>query len=478
MKKYTIILTMLIFTSCFTPSRLGMNYKGQRIISSSSKTIDNPNIDLSVNSLTKEDVDYDVKGLKNRFIPFVYKNEVLSKLIQQFPDLKIDFGITPSEQIKKTYILDAVFLATGGFYTAGMAPWWGSVNLSADMSITIPNNSSYDFKFKSNEHFRILFFTYYTAGRKLTEKYSIAYNNLFEQVSKYSFNELADKANLPTSTSTSNDRKYSFNHKSDVDNNIPDLHLNNPYRFALIIGNEDYASQQSELASEINVEYARNDACAFKEYAVKVLGIPNENIKFLLDATTGKMNQALDWINKLAKNSTGNAEIYFYYAGHGLPDEINKEPYLIPVDVSGNNIADGIKLTNVYKKLTEFQSKRVTIFLDACFSGGARSQSLVAARGVKVKPKEELLNGNLVVFTASSGEQSSLAYKDKEHGLFTYYLLQKMKESNANVTYKELSDYLFQQIGLRSVLINNKEQNPQTNVSSNIQEQWQSWKLK
>lgn len=477
MIKHWYIFILLVFVSCITPSRLGMSYKGQRVVSSSSKTIDNPNIDLSVNSLTKEDVEYDVKGLKNRFIPYVYKNEMLSKLIQQYPDLKIDFGITPSEQIKKTYIIDAVFLATGGVYTAGIAPWWGSVNLSAEMSITIPNNPSYNFKFQTNESFQIIFFTYYVAGRKLTEKYSIAYNNLFDQVSKYSFNELADKANIMQST-TINARTYAFQHKSDIDNGIPDLGFSNQFRFALIIGNEDYSSLQSDLTSEINVHFARNDASAFKEYAVKVLGVPETNITLILDATAAKMKQAIDRISLLSKNSFGNAEIFFYYAGHGLPDEISKEAYLIPVDVSGNNVTDGIKLTDVYKKLVEYPSKMVTVFLDACFSGGARTQGLIASRGVKVKPKEELLKGNLVVFSASSGEQSSLAYNEQEHGLFTYYLLQKVKESKGNTTYKELSDYLNQQVGFKSVLINNKEQNPQTNVSPDIQKQWQTWKLK
>lgn len=477
MKKYCYILLALAFTtSCVTPSRLGVNYKGQRIYTSSTKTIDNPNIDLNVNSLTKEDVGYDVKLLKNKFISYVYKNEMLSSLIQKYPDLKIEMEITPSEKVKRTWVLDALFFS----YCAGWfpyTPWWGTTNLSAKMTITIPNAPNSEYNFNSNEKFKIPFYPYYKAGRVLTEKYSDTYNILFEQVSKYNFNDLADKANI-LPTSTINKRVYSFQHKSDVDNDIPDLGSNIPYRFALIIGNEDYSSQQTDITSEANVPFARNDASAFKDYAIKELGVPEENIKLLLDATTGKMNQALDWINKLAKNSSGNAEIFFYYAGHGLPEEITKEPYLIPVDVSGNNVANGIKLASIYEKLTEHPSKRVTVFLDACFSGGARNQGLVTTRGVKVKPKENMLKGNLIVFTASSGEQSSLAYKDKEHGLFTYYLLQKLKDSKANITYKELSDYITQQIGIKSVLINEKEQNPQTNVSSNIQEQWQTWKLK
>ncbi len=302
--------------------------------------------------------------------------------------------------------------------------------------------------------------------------------------SLYSYNKLIE-ANLNIDIykkiepgNNKNAKDYTYIRNADVDNNIPETAKLNENRFALIIGNEDYSSQQTDLTTEANVPFARDDASAFNEYAIKVLGIPQENITFMLDATSGKMKQALDKMNKLAKNSMGNAELFFYYAGHGLPDEVSKEPYLIPVDISGNNVADGIKLEYVYQKLTEYPSKNVTVFLDACFSGGARNQGLIAARGVKVKPKENMVKGKLVVFTASTGEQSSLSYKDKSHGLFTYFLLLKLQESQGEVTYKELSDYLSLKVGLKSVMLNNKEQNPQVNVSPEIQNQWQNWKFR
>jgi len=183
-------------------------------------------------------------------------------------------------------------------------------------------------------------------------------------------------------------------------------------------------------------------------------------------------------MNKIIKATDGTADVFFYYAGHGLPDETTKEAYLIPVDVNGTNLNYAINLKNLYSKLTEFPSKRVTIFLDACFSGGARNQSLLSARGVKVKPKDEVLKGNLVVLTASSAEQSSLPYKAKNHGLFTYFLLKKLQESNGDVTYKELSDYLNKTIKLNSILINDKEQLPQTNISLEVQNEWMNWKIK
>ncbi|OFX20860.1 MAG: hypothetical protein A2041_02980 [Bacteroidetes bacterium GWA2_31_9b] len=267
-------------------------------------------------------------------------------------------------------------------------------------------------------------------------------------------------------------QKYS---PSDVDINIPYTERKNESKYALIIGNEDYNSYQMGLNTESNVDYAVNDAQTFKMYAKSTLGIPDENIIYLENAKAVEMSRAIKTLTSVIKNTNGKGDILFYYAGHGFPDEIEKEPYLIPVDVSGSDLQFAVKLADLYKQLTEYPSQKVTVILDACFSGGARNQSLVAARGVKVKPKDNILKGNIVVFTASSGEQSSLSYKDKNHGLFTYYLLKKIKETNGNISYKELSDYLTEQVSIKSALINQKEQNPQTLISVTAKDYWQNW---
>ena len=272
--------------------------------------------------------------------------------------------------------------------------------------------------------------------------------------------------------------EYSFKRMSDVDVDVPNLGRSNSNRYALIIGNEDYSTFQKELTSEADVLYARDDASAFNEYAQKVLGIPERNITLLLDATSAEMRQGLMKMNLLAKNTGGQAEFFIFYAGHGLPDEETKEPYLVPVDVSGKFIKLGLPLTEFYKSLTEFPTKKTTVFLDACFSGGARQQGLYASRGIRVTPKNEMLKGNIVVFSASSGEESALPHIKKHHGLFTYYLLQKLKDSKGELSYRDLSFYMEQQVSLESVIVNSKEQHPKTNVSADVVDVWEAWTLK
>jgi uncharacterized caspase-like protein len=262
---------------------------------------------------------------------------------------------------------------------------------------------------------------------------------------------------------------------SDVDKNIPLIVTTHPSRYALVIGNEDYSKFQRGLNNEANVKFARNDATIFKDYAQRVLGVEEKNLFFITDATAGEMEQKIDLISKLATKTGAEAEIVFYFAGHGLPDEVSKEPYLIPVDVSGTNLTSAIKLADVYKKLSETGAQKVTFFLDACFSGGGRDAGLLAARSVKVKPKDELVTGNVVVFSASSGEQSSLPYTDKQHGMFTYFLLKKLQESKGNITYGKLADFVKNNVSIESLRINSKEQDPTVKVSMDVQDKWESW---
>ncbi len=283
-----------------------------------------------------------------------------------------------------------------------------------------------------------------------------------------------------SNTAVTYTNKQEFVATADVDFSIPQSSETNENTFALIIGNEDYSSFQLELNAESDVDFARHDALTFKEYAEKTLGIPNENITLLLDATLGQMKQGFERIKKLMKTHKEDASFIIYYAGHGLPDESTREPYLMPVDISGSNVSSAISLSKLFSELSEQPSNKTIFILDACFSGGARNNSLIAKgeRAIKIKPKEDNLAGNLIVLSSSSGQETSGAYSDKNHGLFTYYLLKKLKETKGEVTIEELAEYLEKTVSKKSVLINNKEQTPQLRIANVLKAQTSTIKLK
>ena len=259
--------------------------------------------------------------------------------------------------------------------------------------------------------------------------------------------------------------------KADVDLNIPAGKLTRLHTFALIIANENYM----EVA---NVPNALNDGQIFMEYCKKTLGIPESNIHYTPDATLNRMKRQLSWISQVMEAYKGDANIIFYYAGHGIPDERTQSSYLLPVDGYGSDTTTGYSLDEIYKMLGEKKAKSVVVFLDACFSGANRDGAMLAsARGVAIKAKQGAPKGKMVIFSAAQGDETAYPYKEKNHGMFTYYLLKKLRETKGDVTFGELADYVTSEVMKQSVVTNGKMQTPQT-IPSGKAEDWKKWKFK
>lgn len=256
---------------------------------------------------------------------------------------------------------------------------------------------------------------------------------------------------------------------SDIDRNIPENRFKNPKKVVLIFGNENYDDGYN---AEINVDYARRDAETFKSYAIKTLGADEKNVFYYPDATSGVMKREIERTTELVKRIGSETELIFFYAGHGLPDENNATPYLIPVDVNATNLGGAIPLSDLYTKLADTKAKKVTVILDACFSGGGRTNGLLAARAVRIKPKAEGIVGNMIVFAAAQGEQTALPYHEEKHGLFSYFLMKKLQESSGSATFGEMSEYLKEWVGIEAIRVNGKPQDPDVLVSPSINDQW------
>lgn len=240
-------------------------------------------------------------------------------------------------------------------------------------------------------------------------------------------------------------------------------------KYALIIGNEDYNSFKQQTLYEPNVDFAVNDADAFKEYAIKIVGVPEENIIMLKNATYSQMKFNINKLARIAGIYPGNVELYVYYAGHGQVDGKSKESYLIPVDVSTTSPSEGIKLEDMYATISGSGCKRAMMFLDACYSG--------MGRGIVIQPKNTPVSGNMVVMTASSATQRSMPYEEKRHGMFTYFLLKKLKDTKGDITIEELFKDVKANVQSNSVWINDSEQTPELISGPGIDENWKSWKL-
>ena len=263
--------------------------------------------------------------------------------------------------------------------------------------------------------------------------------------------------------------------QSDVDKNIPDGLPQNSKKYALIIGCEDYARYQTGLNKEVNVDFAANDALVFAKYAKKTLGYPEDQIYTLINATSSQIKQNLAKLQKAIEIEKGNAEVLFYYSGHGLPEPNTNVPYIIPVDVNGNSPQLGVSLNDVYTKLTKYPSSKATVVIDACFSGGARNKSLVSLKGIKIRPKINAIAGNLVVFASSMGTESSAVYKEKQHGYFTYFLLKNLQQNATNQNFGDLITNVNYQVS-KEALKTGKIQTPVVMPGIEVNDNWKTFK--
>jgi hypothetical protein len=195
MRNSILFFISLFIISCVTPSHLGVRYRGEKIINSSDRITNNPNIIISVNPLTSEDIPYDIDILRNKFETYVHKNAELEGLIKKYPGLKINMEVTPSKKIQRTMIWDILFFFPCEGWALPYTPWWGTINLDSKLTISVPKKMSNDFKFSAEEPFEINSYPYYKAGKIFTIKFSVAYENIFEQVSTYNFTEFATKVN-------------------------------------------------------------------------------------------------------------------------------------------------------------------------------------------------------------------------------------------------------------------------------------------
>ena len=278
--------------------------------------------------------------------------------------------------------------------------------------------------------------------------------------------------NYASNTTRNKEKVIITGGKSDVDINIPETKVSNEKTFAYIIGNEDY-----EVVS--SVQYAKNDGRTFAEYCQKTLGLPKENVKYRENVTFGKLLNLMAQIKSTAKAYNGDLNIIFYYAGHGIPNEETKDAYILPTDADGRQTEGCYSLNRLYEELGGLNAHQVVVFLDACFSGAKRDGEMIAdARGVALKFKPGKAQGNMVIFSAATDDQTALPWDDKGHGLFTYFLLKKMQESKGDVTLKELGDYIRTNVSQKATNVNNKEQTPTVIASDGIGSGWEKKRLK
>ena len=260
--------------------------------------------------------------------------------------------------------------------------------------------------------------------------------------------------------------------KSDVDRDIPVTSRRADKTVALVWANENYKNVTP-------VAGALNDGETFAEYCRKTLGIPEAQVIEMKNLTYAEMLTSIRTLRQLSDALGDGVDIIFYYAGHGLPDEATKDAFLMPVDGDGVTTAATYPLRQLYSDMASMRADNVMVFLDACFSGSTRDGGMLAeARGVALKPRPADPEGSMFVLSAASGQETALPYREKNHGLFTYFLLKKLQDTKGNVTLKDLSEYVTDNVKKNSLTINRKIQTPTVKVSGRMADAWKTKKMR
>ena len=240
----------------------------------------------------------------------------------------------------------------------------------------------------------------------------------------------------------------------------PRTNMSNPEALGVVIGVENYQYLP-------DATYAYNDAEVFREYLVETMGMDRQRVKLATNskATQAEFSKLLGPNGWLVRNIIqGQSDVVVYFSGHGIADADSTG--LLPHDVDPN-YAFGLHTKQLYRDLANMGTKSVTVFLNACFTGQTRdSQMLIAnTRPLRIKLVESEIPDSITVLAAATGSQISGALEEKEHELFTYYVLKGLggdadDNKDRTITLTELNRFVQAKVKEKAA-IGGREQTPE-----------------
>jgi len=217
---------------------------------------------------------------------------------------------------------------------------------------------------------------------------------------------------------------------------------------AIVVGIERYKNVNAPA------KYAERDARMVTEYFHRLLGIPDHRIKTLYNeaATWEALESILEhWLPPLIHE---HSNLYFYYAGYGVPEMKGQKTSLLMSDSDLQASSTRYPLERLFDRLeTLSPGGEILVLLDAGFSGkGARSVMPAGKRLSGLMMDDALrATGRVISIAAADVHQMSFDSPDMQHGLFTYHFLKGIKGSadadhDGMITLSELFLYVQSQV--------------------------------
>ncbi len=239
-----------------------------------------------------------------------------------------------------------------------------------------------------------------------------------------------------------------------IDRDIPKSMVKFSNRLALIIGNQDY-----EFISppEGHNRYPVRDALVIKEYLVKVLGLREDNIFLLTNATFETISNHFELLSRLATR-VGDAEVFIYFSGLGSIDSYTHTLSLLPINARREAMTPNHNMNEFFTLLGQTRAKSINFFIDATLMS---STGISSAEKTMITEKiNETLPENMILYCSNEPGQTALSHPEGNHGLFTYYLLKNLKETKGEISYAGLGDFISRNVSVESLKNYSTEQDP------------------
>ena len=219
---------------------------------------------------------------------------------------------------------------------------------------------------------------------------------------------------------------------------------------ALVIGISDYSNLQS-------LHFCKNDG----ETMHKILNSLNYEI---FDNLIGyvKWDIMRDAIFDFFTDTRikPNDTLIFYYSGHGIPDSTGGI-YLSTSEINPDNPRKrGFSFDDLTRLIQECISTKIVVILDSCYSGSAKISKgheedvvKLASAAIQRQSNEMNTGEGRCILAASQALQEAYILEEKNHSIFTYYLLQGLSgedeeavDKDGNVTVDTLGKYVYNKI--------------------------------
>ena len=244
-------------------------------------------------------------------------------------------------------------------------------------------------------------------------------------------------------------------------------------KWALLVGINDYQGDISPL------RYCETDVAAFRQSLVEVAGFAPDKIYLMTSRMSGQKEptnvNVIKHLSLLSGRIKPDDTFIFYFAGHG----ISKDGYsFLLATNSDSTTVDTLKisavpLNQVSQILSRIKAKQLLTIIDACRndpeSGRGEKDNLLTdtfSRGFKIKRISDTSGEpkiSATLYACNIGERA-YEWQEKEHGVFSYYLLEGLRgkavNSQGELVVTDLADYTQKKVVAWSEEYKGRKQTP------------------